>query len=528
MPAALLMTLFACGGAAPGTDSAAAPDETGSTGSFDDATEPVLLDDVAWLARASLDLRGVRPDIDELEAVAEGTTTVPGFVDVWLQDPRFPARMAWLWNDVLHTAVWADDYSRFGELTPTEWQAIGQEPLQLIAAVIEEDRAFSDVLTSPLTRVDGTLAALWGLEHPSEDWGWAAYTDGRPEAGLLSTNTLWLRYTADAVNVNRTRANSTAALFLCADFLERDGGFSFAVSAEALEDVEQAVAEQPACLTCHAALDPLASFFGGFAQRSVELPQAQYLQWSQHTADWFAARIPPAYFGLPGADVGDLGALMAADPRFAACAAGRFYEGLHHVAPSLETRTALGVRFKALGLDVRSLVQELIEDPAYRADDGRLLRSEQLHEALADLLEWGDGGDLLDELGPLSWSAEHRVLGGGTDDDTVLLRNPSPGVGLQVLLEWTARQAVGPALDAALADEASGLLLDGLPEDADAARDQLVDWHARFLSRPVAADSAEITSLLALWEDAGGAGLPEQALAEVLAVLIRHPAQVIY
>jgi hypothetical protein len=521
----LLLPLLALAGCSDGQgsgDTTETPTDTAST--------PIsgLIDDLAWLARASLDLRGIRPSLDELNAITDGTATVPDQVDDWLQDPRFPQRMAWLWNDVLHTATWADDYSRFGDLEFAEWRAIGQEPLQLIAAIIDEDRPFSDVLTSSESRIDRTLAEIWGLEAAGDDWAWIAYTDGRPAAGLLSTNTLWLRYTADAVNYNRTRANSVADLFLCADFLKREGGFSFAVSPEALADVERAVAEQPACLTCHSALDPLASFFGGFAERSVELPADQYLQWSQHSADFFAARIPPAYFGIPGGDVADLGAMMAQDPRFAACAAGRFYEGLVRTPPTLVEQTAWGARFTELDMDVRHLVSELVVGEAYRADDGRLLRTEQIGEALTELLAWGSGSELSDGLNPLSWSEDHRLLGGGTDDDTVLIRNNSPGVGLQVLLEWTARQAAGPALSADLARAEPQLLTAGIPVDESGLRAQLVVWHARFLSRPTTQDAPEIDALVTLWQDAGGSEDPESALTEVLGAFIRHPASVVY
>jgi len=513
------LALVSCADGEPAVDS-------GTTPATDPA--PALIDDAAWLARASLDLRGVRPSTAELEALQAGETTVPDQVDLWLQDPRFPERMGWLWNDTLHTAIWADDYFRFGDLDFETWQAIGQEPLQIIATVIAEDRPFSDVLTSAETRANPALADLYDLDASSADWAWVPYTDGRPAAGLLSTNTLWLRYTADAVNLNRTRANSVARLFLCADFLERDGDFTFAVNAEDLADVERAVAEQPSCLTCHAALDPLAAFFGGFAEQSDDLPNDQYLRWSQHHADWSAARVQPSYYGVPGADVADLGAVMAADPRFAGCAAARFYEGLVGTTPTVAQRSALGARFQGLALDTRALVAELVSEPAYRADDGRLLRVEQLGTSLVDLLHWGDSEALEAGLNPVIWSQEHRLLGGGTDDDTVLFRNASPAVGLQILLEWIARQAVAPALEAELARSEPTLLVDGVPQDEDALRRQAAAWHARFLTRPVATDSAEIDALAALWHDAGGDTDPDSALAEVLGVFVRHPALVVY
>jgi hypothetical protein len=179
-------------------------------------------------------------------------------------------------------------------------------------------------------------------------------------------------------------------------------------------------------------------------------------------------------------------------------------------------------------MDVRHLVSELVVGEAYRADDGRLLRTEQIGEALTELLAWGSGSELSDGLNPLSWSEDHRLLGGGTDDDTVLIRNNSPGVGLQVLLEWTARQAAGPALSADLARAEPQLLTAGIPVDESGLRAQLVVWHARFLSRPTTQDAPEIDALVTLWQDAGGSEDPESALTEVLGAFIRHPASVVY
>ncbi len=519
VPLFALLVLPACLDGEPTQDSATTPQETPG---------PDLIDDDAWLARASLDLRGVRPTQTELEAVQTGELTVLDLAEDWLQDERFPQRMAWLWNDVLHTALFADDYTRFGTLDFDTWRAVGWEPLDLIAAVIAEDRPFSYVLTATETRANGTLAALYGLEHTQEDWAWVPYEDGRPAAGLLSTNTLWLRYTADAVNQNRTRANSLAGLFLCADFLEREGDFTFAINAEDLANVERAVREEPACLTCHSALDPLASFLGGFAQQSDELPVEQYLRWSQFNADWSSAQRAPSYYGVPGEHVGDLGQKMALDPRFASCAARRFHEGLIGTLPTPREQAELGTRFQDLDLDVKALVLTLISDPAYRAEDGRLLHVEQLGSSLIDLLGWGDSETLEDGLSPLSWSEDHRLLGGGTDDDTVLYRNKSPAVGLHILLEWTSRQAVIPALEADLARAEPTLLLAGVPEDATALRAQAAAWHARFLSRPVATDSPEVDALVALWEDAGGPEDPEAAIGEVLGVFVRHPSLVVY
>ena len=145
-----------------------------------------VLDDVAWLARMSLDLRGVRPSSAEIEQVLANPSTIDELLDAMLDDPRFPERMAWLWNDTIHTAVWGASYTRF-EWDFATWKAIGWEPLAVIELVLKEERPFSDIVTASQTPVQADLAAAWGLQEASADWTWGSYEDDRPMAGLLST-----------------------------------------------------------------------------------------------------------------------------------------------------------------------------------------------------------------------------------------------------------------------------------------------------------------------------------------------------
>ena len=258
-----------------------------------DTAVPIdLASDLQVLARMTLDLLGRRPTLEEISLVEADPAQLETLAASYVVDGAFAPRMAWIWNDTLHTAVFGSSYYRFDGWPAEEWRAVGQEPLQVIEAVIADDLPFSEVVQSTQTRMDGVLAEVWGSDLDLDDgeWVWASYEDGRPMAGLLSSNALWLRYDADAVNYNRTRANTIARIFLCSDFLEREASFRFDIDAESLSSVETAVSTEPACLTCHAALDPLASFFGGFAERSAELPVDELVTYSYHNADWFSAR----------------------------------------------------------------------------------------------------------------------------------------------------------------------------------------------------------------------------------------------
>jgi hypothetical protein len=142
----------------------------------------------------------------------------------------------------------------------------------------------------------------------------------------------------------------------------------------------------------------------------------------------------------------------------------------------------------------RDLVAAIIETDAYRADEWRLLHSEQLYTSLADALGWDPGEDL---------DADLRVLSGGTDDLMVLQRNERPSVGLLAVQAWAGRRAGGS--------------LSSPPADA---RAQLARWHTRLLSAPVDEDSPEVDALLALQEAHGWPA--------ALEALVRHPRGVMY
>ena len=516
---------LACSGppkaGAPGEESAAENDSARDSGG---AVAVTRIDDVPYLTRLSLDLRGTRPTLDEIASVQADPLVIDDYISAWVAAPEFADRMMWIWNDAVHTAIWPDEYDRFDAPTFDEWKAMGAEPLQIIRAIIDEDRPITDVVTTQQTIANPTLAALYGLPYTGKDeeWSWTSYQDGRPMAGILSSASFWLRYSADATNFNRRRANAVAGILLCSDFFNREGAFEFGIDESNLQNIENAVATEPGCLSCHSSLDPMAAFFGGFAERSEDADTIQsYTRYSAHTADWYTGWTPPAYYGHPGQDIEDLGAMIAADPRFSRCAARRVYEGLVHA--ELPGNSVLPDAFVDDDQQrIRAFALRVVHSDAYRADDVRTLTTEQLYTTWSAMLGWDPGNSASEGLKPLMWSDDHRVLGGGTDDNTVLIRNTAPGVASQVLLEWTSRQAIPGALAADHARAAEDRRLLTHEDDVNA---QLAAWYTLFLSTPVAVDSASVAGLRALYDDAGGGDAGWQ---EALSALIRHPRSVMY
>src|SRR5207237_1078714 len=98
--------------------------------------------------------------------------------------------------------------------------------------------------------------------------------------------------------------------------------------------------------------------------------------WIADSADGWqdATGQAPAYMGLPGKDLTDLGKQISADPRFVRCATTRVYEGLIGRAANNSDFDAISkheAAFRAGGLTLKSLYRSILRDPVYRgAADG--------------------------------------------------------------------------------------------------------------------------------------------------------------
>jgi len=94
------------------------------------------------LARASLDLRGVRPSLAELEAVRKDPDALPEMVDAFMDDPRFEDRIVSLWAPVYLTRASEADASiaEFEEADEiAAVTSLGEEPLRVLAHIAATD-----------------------------------------------------------------------------------------------------------------------------------------------------------------------------------------------------------------------------------------------------------------------------------------------------------------------------------------------------------------------------------------------------
>jgi hypothetical protein len=180
------------------------------------------LDPAALLSRVSLDLRGVRPTVAELDLIEADPEQLDTFVDAWLLDPRFGERLADLFDDVWSTRT-GNYYPHFdvleAEMGLTNDELVGhfaEEPLRMLSWIAEHDLPYDTFVTADWSMADEVLGAVNPVDYPPGVVGWRQvhYTDGRPAVGVLATNDLWWLHGSMANNLNRNRANTVARALL--------------------------------------------------------------------------------------------------------------------------------------------------------------------------------------------------------------------------------------------------------------------------------------------------------------------------
>jgi hypothetical protein len=506
------------------------------------ADRPALLDPVARAARISVALRGVRPSEAELAAIQRDPWALDGLVDQWLEDPRFGDTVRDLHAEVL---LLRDDNQPIlpgaGPLEGTtdgqRFDATQETPLRFVEHVVTEDRPYTEIVTADYAWTNRILAAMEGMPFDlvGPEYQESRHVDGRPEAGLLSSTGVWLRWYTNLSGKHRHRANFVTKALLCDEIGARDMPVIANFDPTDAQGVADALATNPACLGCHQDLDPLAAYFWGFP---FQVTGADVLAggyplkiWNQKdTGLWEYYGLPaPGYYGHAGTDLRDLGASIADDPRFAQCAAEQAWwylaesEGQDPPADLLESATETLVDS---GFDWRRMVEAIVtSDDFLRADRRPLqLRTEALSRQIESVTgfrwrfpnaRWG----LVDALGNSGEGA--RDLGGGMDQFN--LEQPSFAPSAANLLTFDAVAQL--AADQAVAD---GVVLDPALEDEAAVRAQLVSLLARISSRLVDPDDAQVNALYDLFVAARARYPTADAWSLTLRALLTDPTSLTY
>lgn len=404
------------------------------------APQVELLTPAERVVRASMAIRGIRPSIAEINQVEDDPASLPTLVDGWLESEEFletvedlHAELFLLRDDTNYQLPVMGPLIEAGYNQADLYDSTVAAPTKLVREVVEENRAYSEILTTDYTIADDVVSAIYGLEYDpnGEDWQHTHWVDGRPQSGLLSDSQMWRRHVSNAANFHRGRANFVSKTFLCEDLGGRDvfvaGGVDIAdplAVAGAVSDPNQG------CVGCHAALDPLAAFFWGYKEQlkrgailgAYELnceynfengppPMGDYRveHWCYPLKFYDVAEEdgwsvyglkPPALYGKPGETVEDLGRMVIADPRFATCTAKNFAAYLTQTnrkeIPD-EWANRLATVLVDSGFSAKALVKEIVTsqefvtgvvtgmDPLPFTAGLQVIRPEQLSRTLEDL-----------------------------------------------------------------------------------------------------------------------------------------------
>jgi Protein of unknown function (DUF1585)/Protein of unknown function (DUF1588)/Protein of unknown function (DUF1592) len=505
------------------------------------------------LVRASMVLRGIRPSPDELKQVATDGAALPGIVDRYLAAPEFGATIKDLHNETLWLRTNQTQFTHrpipgtaFATGTFQETaESLSDEPLRLIEHVVMADRPYSEIVTADYTYANGIVAAIWGLPYTGNgtEWkqtSWQSAVEPRPAAGILSSSELYFRFRSAGANYHRGRANTISRALLCHDYLASDIIVDTSIDLSDPAVVANAVVANPSCAGCHQTLDPLGSFLPAFDNnplvgRVTTYPVTNFyrpsreLQWKQTT------RRPPGYFGVAEQGLGGLGKQIAADPRFARCAAQRFASYFTEREMSelpVSWISKLTDSFVSSNLNAKALARAIVLSDEFRVShvtpgqaEGdaaaerivglQKVRPEQLDRMIADLTGYRWQHDSTTKAGGVTIGVASllqsdlvgfRVLAGGIDSYFVTLPSHTFNAVSSLVMRRLAADAASFVVTADLAKPSRAArklltMVDASTRAPAAIHAQLAALHLRIYGALDEASSAEVELTYGLFAD---------------------------
>lgn len=509
----------------------------------------VEMEPLRVLNRASLDLRGIRPTEAEIEAVEADPSALPGLLDAFVEDPRFPERLVQLYHEIYLTE--SEGFDLRSDALPVDdprafyWE-VGQEPLRIIAEVAKDDLPYSEVVLGDWTMATDQMAGLFPLElEPGSDtWRRAHYTDGRPAAGVMATTGLWWRYTSTETNANRRRANALTTVLVCQNHLERPIAFDQDVNLLDDAAIRDAIRTNPSCVNCHTSLDPVAANLFGFYWSNFTSPTQGSSYHPGRERLWvdLLDGVEPAWFGTPTGGLAGLGRVIVADPRFPSCAVQQAFERMLRRDVTVEDTDALTTlreSFLTEGMRLKALYRAVVDLPAYRAADDSVGTGVPLKLMAPDVL-----GTSVEALTGFTWERDGipvmttdrtglRGLGGGVNG--LFIKRPAEAPGSSTLLVQMAiadeAASYAVATEQAMAPDERRLFteIDFTETDPAVIRAQLRTLHVRVLGERIAEDDPDLDALVSLWSSVAELeGSPALAWQGVLEALLRDPSYLLY
>lgn len=348
--------------------------------------EGEALDSLKLARRISLDLRGKYLSIEEVQLLQDDPSNLDTLIDSWLQEPEHKEQLVALFASMTLTKVDEFNVNHEDYFLPASFafpfvQSIGEEAPRLMAEIATEDRPWTDLVTVDFTVGNELLIDIWELEpveeSPTESAPWVKvrYQDGRPPAGIVSTNSIWWRHYTTPNNKSRTRASFLTKFIVCDDHFTRETGELPVLRADA-ENVDKMAMEDPVCKGCHITLDPVAAALYGFWQ--FDIHDVLELQYYHPGREWLGEAeldLEMAWYGKQLAAPSELGNAIAEDERFLTCAVSSLAEKMwrRQIIEEDEGRLQeLLFAFQDGDLRYSALLKALVNTPEYQIGEGSL------------------------------------------------------------------------------------------------------------------------------------------------------------
>jgi len=479
-----------------------------------------------------------------MEAIEADPTVLDSLIEGFLSDELFGAQLRSHYANIYLTKldyyyVGADDYGLEDE--PGFAASVGEETLRILSHIAEEDLPYTEIVTGDWTMANSLLGAAWPVSYPEDGNGWlpVSYTDDRPTAGILSTNSLWWRYMSNQSNANRNRANAVSRILLCNNYLSKPIEFDRSVNLLDDDAVRNALQTNPGCVACHHSLDPLASYLWGFyyfdydsARDTTSYHPEREFMWEETSG------VAPGYFGQEGFVLSDLGNQIAADPGLVECAVEQAYEIFLGRKPDISDTARLTTHREAFlqsGLKLKSLYRSVLSDSSYRADPNnegsgaaiKMVTTDQMASQIEDLTGFRFSYYGYDMMTTDSYGL--RTLAGGVDGNLVTSPAENPTATMLLVQERLAQAAAWyVTADDASSDSPQIFRLIDFHETPSVSRSKMVEQiqnlHFRLFGKRIAEDGPEIEANLGLWEELFSLeGSAIDAWAGLLSVLFRDP-----
>jgi hypothetical protein len=331
----------------------------------------VHLDDHAVATRLGLLFLDSLPDAKLLDAAAEGRLHTRAQVQAeatrLVADPRVARTVVafhedWLRLGRLDGAV--RDSAVYPDFEPS-WLGDLRTETRLFATEVlwAGDARFSTLLSSRTSWVNPTIAALYGIEAPSDDWSRVTLDAQRP--GVLTRTAFLTAHAYTATSAPVRRGAWVLEQLLCEE-LNPPPGVNMELPKEdvATPTIRERLAAHwtdPTCAACHTRMDPAGFAFEHYGALG---------EWRSHWENGYAVDASGALddpaVSFNGAPV--LVEALRDSPRARACYAQRWFE--YAVGRPVEVEDACSLRtvtdrFEASGGNIRRLVIDVALTDAF-------------------------------------------------------------------------------------------------------------------------------------------------------------------